>query len=339
MMDIQSSFGKKMYKDTSVLVAGGSGTIGYALVKLLLKKKAKVTVVSIRPIDECITLFGSDSKNIKFIQADLTEFTNCLNVTKGNEIVINLVGIKGNIKIGQSKVASYITPMLRFQTNLIEASFLNNVKRFLFTSSINVYPQGKLHKEDSVWDGMPKQNDRIPGIAKRVGELLGEAYQLEHGWDAVRVIRPANVYGPNDDFDIHTGQVIPTLIHKFMKHDVIEVLGNGSAVRDFIYSSDVAYWALEALEKAPPNLPINIGSGVGTTIKTLVDTIKQVSKREVDVVWKNSENTGDPIRLLDIERAKNILNFRPLTSLSEGLEKTIDWFVANQISRVVNDRF
>ena len=155
-------------------------------------------------------------------------------------MVFNLVGIKGSVGIGETKVASYLVPMLRFQTNLMEASFLEGVDRFLFVGSVCSYPQAEVHFEDNMWNGMPKQNDRIPGIAKRVGELMGEAYQLEYGWDAVRIVRPSNVYGPYDDFNPATAQVIPALINRMVNgENPVKVWGDGSAIRDFIYSEDV----------------------------------------------------------------------------------------------------
>ena len=81
-------------------------------------------------------------------------------------------------------------------------------------SSICAYPQADLHDEDSVWNGLPKQNDRYAGIAKRVGEIQAETYLAQYGWDAVRIVRPSNVYGPFDDFNPETAQVIPALISR-----------------------------------------------------------------------------------------------------------------------------
>jgi len=249
-----------MYKNKKVLVAGGTGTIGISLVRLLKELKAKVTVASIDdPVYSRMVL----GNGVRFVKTDLTSLKNCIKVTRGQDYVFNLVGIKGSTGIGETKVASYLVPMLWFQTNLMEASFRNSVSRYLFVSSICAYPQSDKPKtEDILWDGMPKQNDRIPGIAKRVGEIQGEAYMLEHGWDAVRIVRPSNVYGPYDDFNPATAQVIPSLIRRVLDgENPMRVWGDGSAIRDFIYSEDAAYWMLVAMEKAPPCLPINIGSG------------------------------------------------------------------------------
>ena len=217
--------------------------------------------------------------------------------------------------------------MLRFQTNLMEAAFNEGITRFLFTGSVCSYPQANLHFEDNMWNGMPKQNDRIPGIAKRVGEILGEAFQLEYGWDAVRVVRPSNVYGPYDDFNPATAQVIPSLIHKVMfSNSPIKVWGDGSAVRDFIFSEDVAYWMLEALERAPSNYPINLGNGHGLSIKTIAETIVRIINPNCNLVWDSSGPVGDPMRVMSMDRAKEVLGFHQLTTIEEGITKTAKWY-------------
>ena len=316
-----------MYKDLNVLVAGGTGTIGVPTVKILLERGAKVSVVSLDSKRQFERIFKKDSEKITFQNLDLTDLESCHAAVKNQDVVINLVGIKGNTGIGQTKVASFFIPMLRFQTNLMEAAYKNNVSRYLFTSSICAYPQGELHFEDSVWNGFPKQNDRIPGIAKRVGELLGEAFELEFGWDAVRTIRPANVYGPFDDFNPITAQVIPALIAKTINAtESIEVWGDGKAVRDFVYSEDIAFWALEALEKGPPNFPLNFGSGDGFSIKALAELIISLINPKCEITWNKNAQTGDPIRLLSIDRARDTIGYKPKTSLSDGIIKTILWY-------------
>jgi GDP-L-fucose synthase len=313
-----------MYNNAKILVAGGTGTIGIPLVKLLLSRGARVTVVALEK-EEIIRKklpIGADYK-----QLDLTIKENCLLAVKNQEIIFNLMGIKGSVGIGEKKVASYLVPMLRFQTNLMEAAFEIRAKRFLFVGSICSYPQASYHHEDSIWNGMPKQNDRIPGIAKRVGELLGEAYFLEYGWDAVRVVRPANVYGPYDDFDPRTAQVIPSLISRICSgENPLVVWGDGTAVRDFIFADDVAYWLAEAAENAPYGLPINIGSGSGISIENLIEVFKKVFPDMPRVIWDKSKPTGDPCRVLSIERAQNLIAYNQQTTLYEGLRKTAIWY-------------
>jgi len=312
-----------------VLVAGGTGTIGIPLVELLKDRCADITVVSMDSAAYAKKVLGKD---IRFIPKDLTEFSSCLEVTKSHDVVFNLVGIKGSVGIGQSKVASYFYPMILFQTHLMEAAFRNHVEKYLFVSSICGYPQmGTAKKESDMWNGMPMQNDRIPGLAKRIGEIQAETYLLEHGWDGVKAVRPSNVFGPFDDFNPKTAQVIPALIARMCgEENPVEVWGDGTSVRDFIYSEECAYWMLQALVKAPPSEPVNLGCGIPITIKDVAETIARNAPKPPGIKWDTTKPTGDPVRILDMEKARQWLNFEQKISFEEGIRKTVKWYLKNR---------
>lgn len=316
-----------MYDGKKVLVAGGTGTIGIPLVRQLLELGAEVTVVSVDDPAYAQRVLG---RNVRFRNDDLTETSACLRATNGQDFVFNMVGIKGSVGIGETKVASYFVPMLRFQTNLMEAAFRSGVSRYLFVSSVCGYPQSSLHVEDNMWNGLPKQNDKYPGLAKRIGEIQGETYLKEFGWDAVRIVRPSNVYGPYDDFNPSTAQVIPALIRRMLDgENPVVVWGDGSAVRDFVYSDDVAYWSLVALEKAPPCTPVNLGSGNGCTIREVAETIAGNVPSRPAIEWDRDKPSGDPVRLMSMERAQRLIGFRQRTSFDDGIRKTIAWYLEN----------
>lgn len=317
------------YKRKKVLVAGGTGTIGICMVNRLLQYGCDITVASLESKEFAEKLFG---KKVKFIQTDLTDFENCLKVTKRKDLVFNLLGIKGSVGIGLTKTASFLVPMLRFQTNLMDASFKNDVNGFLFTSSICAYPQSDNPKtEESVWDGQPKQNDRIPGLAKRIGEVQAESYVLEYNWQAPKIVRPSNVYGPYDDFNPKTAQVIPALIARMANgENPIKIWGDGSAIRDFIFVDDVVEGMLIAFEKAPPAVPVNLGTGKGVTIKKVAKTISNFVPVKPKIEWDNNKPTGDPIRILSIERAERLLGFKAETTLEEGIKKTVEWYLKSE---------
>jgi len=316
------------YNSKKVLVAGGTGTIGIPLVKLLINSGALVAVVSMDPPEYARMVLGPD---VKFLRSDLTEFENCLQVTKNQDFMFNLVGIKGSVGIGETKVASYFYPMILFQANLMEAAFRNDVSRFLFVSSICAYPQSEHRKkEDYMWKGMPMQNDRIPGLTKRIGEIQAETYLLEHGWSGVKVVRPSNVFGPFDDFDPETAQVIPALIARMCSgENPVSVWGDGSSVRDFIYSEECAYWLMEALDKAPASVPVNLGSGEPITIKTVAETIARNVPDSPLIEWDPEKPSGDPARVLDMTRAKECMGFAQKISFEEGVRLTIEWYLNN----------
>lgn len=318
-----------MYIKKKVLVAGGTGTIGIPLVKKLVEAGAYLSVVSMDSPEYAEQLFGN---KVNFHRSDLTRLENCLNVTEGQDYVFNLVGIKGSVGIGESKVADYFVPMLLYQANLMEAAFRSRVSRYLFVSSICGYPQSSVPKqEDTMWDGIPKQNDRFPGLAKRIGEIQGETYLQQYGWDAVKIVRPSNVYGPYDDFNPATAQVIPALISRMVNgENPVKVWGDGSVIRDFIFSEELAEWLLVALEKAPPCVPINLGTGRGVTIKEVVETIAACLPEPPQIEWDTAKPAGDPVRVLSINRATELIGFKLKTGLKEGIKKTVGWYLKNR---------
>jgi GDP-L-fucose synthase len=319
----------EFFRGKNVLVAGGTGTIGIPVVKRLVDLGAHVRVISMDTPDFARRVLP---ENVQFIRRDLTTLENCSAAMEGIEQVFNLVGIKGSVGIGQKKVASYLVPMLWFQTNIMEAAFRQGVSRFLYVGSICEYPQMDGPKsEETMWNGMPLQNDRIPGLAKRIGEVQAEAYMLEHGWSAVRIVRPSNVYGPYDDFNPQSAQVIPALIRRVLDgEDPLKVWGDGTAVRDFIYSEDLADWILEAMENAPAGEPLNLGSGKGATIREVVEAVCEASGTHPRIVWQPQGPTGDPVRILCIEKAQRAIGFTPRVSLGEGIRRTMTWLRENR---------
>jgi GDP-L-fucose synthase len=269
-------------------------------------------------------------KQVNYLRTNLLDFAECKKVIKGHKIVLNCAGTKRSVGIGYKDISSFFVNMLNLQTNIMDAAHYEKVERFLFIGSIAEYPPIEKRSEDEVWNGKPAQNDWFTGVQKRIGEVQGEAYFLDTGWDAVRVVRPSNVFGPFDNFGISNSQVIPALISKLMTDsEYLEILGDGSNVRDFIYSDDVAFWSLEALERAPCNFPINIGSGTGVSIADLVNLLCQILQVSPQLSYESDKPSGDLKRVLDMNRAIETLGFYSRTSLEEGLEKTVNWFRSN----------
>ena len=311
---------KNFYKKKKVLVTGGTGLIGRQLVDILLSYGSKVSVVS---LDSPINL----SNKVKFIKKDLRVFDNCLKVCKGIDFVFHLAGVKGSPDMTLKKPASFMIPTLLFSINMMEAARRQNVKRYLFTSSIGVYANNKILKEDDVWKTFPSNKDYIPGWTKRICELQAEALKIQYSFKNISIVRPANVYGPYDNFDENNAMVIPSLINRALRSKkYLNVWGDGSAIRDFIYSSDVAKGMIIAVYKGI-NKPINLGSGKGVTIKTIAELIsKTVPNGPLEIIWDKSKPSGDKIRLMDITRAKKI-GFKTEIDISSGINNTINWYI------------
>ncbi len=323
-----SFYNPEFYKGKKVLVTGGTGTIGSALSKQLLNSGAELLISSLDSDQRTMDTIGDLTV---FRRADLRDYNICRELAKGQDYVFHLMAVKGNTQRGFSNVASAYVSFLLCNTNMMEAAFQENVKRFMFVGSIGQYPPMALRHEDDVWSGAPEANDRYMGIAKRAGEAQAEAYLHEFNWNAVRIVRLSNVYGPYDDFDPETAHVIPALIYRIINgENPLNVAGDGSAVRDFIFLEDVVDGILTTMEKAPACKPINIGSGKGVTIKELVETLVRLVPEKPKIFWDNSRPTGDSVRVLDVNRAREILGFKARTTLEDGLKKTILWYLTHK---------
>ena len=314
---------RAVYSGKKVMCAGGTGMIGRELVSLLSQSGAIVCVSSLED-PQVVKQFFPES--VQYTQVDWAAGPRP-ELLSDSQFVFNLMGRKGSVGIGEKKVASFLMPMLRYQANLIESAYSAGVENFLFVSSLNVYPRADLHFEENAWNGLPMQNDRIPGIGKRVGEIMGLAFELEFGWDAVRVVRPANVFGPNDILDPVGSHVIPSLIIKMLTDEsgTVEVWGDGSAVRDFVYSQDCAYWIAKAAFSLPANYPVNIGGGRGVSVLELAELIGELVGYRGKLEFSPDKPSGDPVRVLDMTRARDVLNWKPRTPLIAALSETIDW--------------
>ena len=162
-----------------------------------------------------------------------------------------------------------------------------------------------------------------------MGELQSECFQIEYNWNEISIVRPANVYGPNDNFDPKNSMVIPSLIKKtFDSKDSLEVWGDGSPIRDFIFTDDVARGMIFVVENSIKE-PLNLGSGVGYKIKDLVEIIIKYSGKKLDIVWLKDMPQGDKKRILSMTKASS-LGFKPIIGLEEGINLTIDWYKKNK---------
>ena len=307
-----------MFKNQKVLVTGGAGMIGRQLVDLLLEKGANVTIADLNKPNDL-------PENVNFVQANLLYFDQCQNICKEQDYVFNLVGIKCSPKVTMEQPADIMGPMMQFNTNMLEAAMQANVKWYLYTSTVGVYTPAEIFYEDEVWKGQPSPNDWYGGWAKRMGELQCEAYEKQHGKGKCSIVRPANVYGPYDNFDLKNAMVVPSLIRKAYENDTLEVWGDGSPIRDFIHAKDVARGMIFAVENQITK-PINLGSGNEVTIKEVAEIVANHFNKSIQ--WSPEKPSGDAKRLFSMERA-NSYGFYPETSIEEGVKQTIEWFLAN----------
>ncbi|MDH3502910.1 MAG: NAD(P)-dependent oxidoreductase [Nitrospirota bacterium] len=305
------------FEGKSVLVTGGSGLIGRKIVSRLIEAGASVRSVSLDEIQV--------EDKVEYVKGDLCDFGFCQRMVKDMDCVFHVAGIKGSIEVTKSKPASFFVPLLMMNTNMLEACRLNKVERVVYTSSIGAYPSAEIFKEQEGEDEGPPM-DMFPGWAKRMAELQVRAYQIQYGLKHYAVVRPCNVYGPGDNFDPANAMVIPTLMRRiFSKEDPVVIWGDGTAIRDFAYSGDVADGVILALYHGTGGRYVNLGSGIGYTIKGLVEALQSVVPFRAQ--FDHTKPTGFPRRVMDISLAKHLLGYAPQVSLQEGLQHTWDWYL------------
>jgi|SRR3989344_9638768 len=301
------------------LITGGTGLIGRQIVDILVDAGCLAKIVSLDKIRV--------NKKAQHIFGDLCNFEFCKKVTRNVDFVFHLAGIKGSIEVTISKPASFFVPLIMMNTNVLEACRENKVKKIVYTSSIGAYASGEIFREGDDFYGEPM--DMFPGWAKRMAELQIKAYKIQYGIRNYSIVRPCNVYGPGDNFDPKNAMVIPSLMAKIYRGDnPVVIWGDGSAIRDFLFSRDAAEGIILALYYGTNGSFVNLGSGKGYSIKELVETF--TSFLDFKYKFSSSKPSGFPKRVMDISKARKIIHWRPTTSLLDGLRQTWDWFVKNQ---------
>lgn len=306
----------KSFASKNVLVTGGTGLIGRQIVDILARADAKIKIVSLDRIkvnDEAEHIFG-----------DLTDFGFCKEISKEMDFIFHIAGIGASVKAAEKKIASHFVPMLQINTNVLEACRLNRVKKVVYTSSVGAYAHAEVFRESEYGlDSIPMD---FAGWAKRMAEAQVYAYKVQYGLENFSIVRPSNVYGPGDNFCPENSLVIPSLMYRiYHKENPVKVWGDGSAVRDFVYSRDVACGTILALYYGTKSGFVNLGSGSPCSIKALVEILR--SFIDFNYEFDSSKPTGVSKRIMDISLARKMLQYNPSVSLEDGLRQTWEWFL------------
>jgi len=310
------------YSERRVLVTGGSGLIGSHLIEELLAHNAQVrTVVHNRAP-------RGFSDRIECVKGDLTKFEDCAKAVEDVEYVFHLAAFVGGVGRNQAHPAGMYTPNMLMQTNMLEAARLKNVQRYLYTSSVCLYPGHiSLMSEEKAWEGPPEATNASYGWVKRMGELQCQAYAEEYG-SKIAIVRPTNAYGPYDNFDLEASHVIPALVRKAVeRQDPYTIWGTGDVSRDFIHARDISRGMMLALEKYAVADPINLGTGREVKIRDLAYLILRLSGHEnARVVFDKARPLGQLGRRADTRKAVKKIGFEAKIMLEEGLLETIGWY-------------
>ena len=316
------------YHNKKVLVTGGAGFVGSHLVSQLLEKGARVIVpVRLNAVGIPKNLV-SVSSDIEILPLDLEDIETLKLNFKGVDMVMHLAASIGGVQFSSVRQASIFQDNLRPFMKVIEAARLAGTGCFLVCSSACVYPADVVHptRESEGFRGFPQITNEGYGMAKRMQEYLGMKYVEEFGMD-VRIARPFNGYGPRDDFDLSTSHVIPALVRKVLSADTeIEVWGDGTATRSFLYVDDFARGLLAIAEKGPIGQAVNIGSDDEINMKDLVNLILRLCGKNINIKWILDKPVGQQRRSCDTSLAEASVGFSAEVKLEDGLKKTIDWF-------------
>jgi len=303
-------------KNKKILLTGGVGFLGRFVFKKLLEGGVKEDDIFIPRI-----------KNY-----DLRKKEDCLEITKGKDIVIHLAAKVGGINFNKENPATTFYDNASMALNIIDASYKNNVKKFVGIGSVCEYPKFTPvpFQEAHLWDGYPEETNAPYGLAKKMMLVQSQAYRQQYGFNAIHLLL-INMYGPGDNFNLDTSHVIAALIKKVADakkegKDYIEVWGTGKATREFLYVEDAAEAIILATEKYDKPDPVNIGSSTEISIKDLVETICRLMDFKGEIRWDISKPDGQPRRRLDVSRAEKEFGFRAQTNFEIGLQKTIEWY-------------
>ncbi len=249
-------------------------------------------------------------------------------------VVLHMAAEVGGIGANLDNPGRYFFANMAMGLHLIEGARRHGIKKFVQIGTICAYPKFTPvpFKESDLWNGYPEETNAPYGVAKKALLVMCQAYRQQYGLNAIYLL-PVNLYGPRDNYDLRTSHVIPALVRKCIEarrrgDAEITAWGTGSASREFLYVDDCAEGIVAAMERYAGAEPLNLGSGREITIRDLTHLVAQMARFEGRIVWDPTKPDGQPRRCLDVSRAKQELNFVAMTTLEDGLAKTIEWYEA-----------
>ncbi len=320
-----------MFKDKKILVAGGAGFVGTNLIDRLLSVGADVRATIHRKQP------AVKDDRVEYVTCDLMEKEDCQRVADGVDFVFMCAANTSGAGVMAKTPLVHVTPNILMNTLLLDAAYAAGVKKFLFLSSNTVYPAVEHPvKEDEMVPGDVFEKYYCVAWMKQFTEVLCRMYaeKIPEPMKTV-VVRPANIYGPHDDFEWETSHVLPALMRKVIeRHEPIEVWGDGSDIKDFIYIDDFIDGMLLAMERIDTFDPVNIASGVPCSIKQALQAIIDADGYTgAQIVFDATKPTMIPTRLIDTSKAKQLLGFEARTSISDGMSNTIQWYRSTRPSQ------
>jgi GDP-L-fucose synthase len=300
-----------------VVVTGGAGFLGSAVVRLLEGAGAQPVVV-------------------RSAEYDLRDAAATRRAVEGADLVVHLAARVGGIGFNRRNPAPLVYDNLQMALNVWEQCRQAEVPKLVSANTVCAYPKFTPvpFEEEHLWDGYPEETNAPYGLAKKMMLVLSDTYRRQYGFNSCAPV-VANLYGPGDNFDLEDSHVIAAMIRKFVEAretgaPEVVLWGTGSPSREFLYVDDAARGLLLAAERLDDSEPVNIGVGVETKISDLAQLIKDLVDYEGELVWDPSKPDGQPVRYLDVTRARERFGFEAEVPLEQGLRSTIDSFISSQ---------
>jgi GDP-L-fucose synthase len=297
----------------TVTVTGGAGFLGTAVVRDL-------------------EALGAAVRAPRSSELDLRDAGDAREAVDGADVVIHLAANVGGIGFNRRNPAPLAYDNLMMGAHVFEQSRLAGVSKLVAACSVCAYPKhmNVPFREDEIWDGYPEESNAPYGLAKKMLLVLSDAYRRQHGFDSCAPVL-ANLYGPNDNFDLEDSHVIAAMIRKFVEareagQAEVVLWGTGEPSREFLYVDDASRALILAAERLETSDPVNVGTGVETKIRDLAEIIRSLTGHEGEVRWDTSRPDGQPTRYLDVSRARELMGFEAEMPLEEGLRRTIESF-------------
>ena len=311
------------WRDQRVLVTGGGGFLGGRVVDRLRSSGCR-DVLAPRSSEYDLRNGGDIERLYEAVRPTM---------------VLHLAAVVGGIGANRERPAEFFYDNLLMGVQLLDRAWRAGIPKFVAIGTVCAYP--KLapvpFSEDDLWNGYPEETNAAYGLAKKMLLVQSQAYRQQYGYNSIFLL-PVNLYGPGDNFDPRSSHVIPALIRKCVDaveggDQRIEVWGDGTPTREFLYVDDAAEGILLAAERYDSSDPVNLGSGHEISITDLVHQIAKEVGFTGQIVFDPSKPNGQPRRQLDVRRAAERFGFRARTPFDEGLRKTVDWYRTNARER------
>jgi GDP-L-fucose synthase len=299
-----------------VVVTGGAGFLGSFVVEKLHARGVEQVVVP------------------RSREYDLVDRDACRRLIAQTrpEVLFHLAAKVGGIGANRAQPGRFLYDNAMMGLQLMEEARLGGVGKMVVAGTICAYPKFAPvpFKEEDLWNGYPEETNAPYGVAKKLLLVQSEAYRAQYGFNSV-VLFPVNLYGPRDNFDLHTSHVIPAMIRKCRAArdaGAAEVVlwGDGSPTREFLYVEDAAEGLVLGAERYDSSEPVNLGSGQEISIADLAAKVAAATGFTGRFRWDTSQPNGQPRRCLDVTRARQRLGFSATTSFDQGLAETVKWW-------------